>query len=102
MYKKNTPIFVKLSPDEKEENLKNLIEVSEKNNIDGIMLCREEFNNVPYGVVETDQDSNFLSITEKPQYKYLVNGGIYILSSRVINLIKKLQFKSFKGFETQG
>ena len=50
------------------------MELAEKNNIDGIMLCREEFNNVPYGVVEIDQDSNFLSITEKPQYKYLVNG----------------------------
>ena len=39
MYKKNTPIFVKLSPDETEENLKNLIEVSEKNNIDGFICC---------------------------------------------------------------
>ena len=66
-----------------------ILELAEKNNIDGIMLCREEFNNVPYGVVEIYQDSNFLSITEKPQYKYLVNGGIYILSSKVISLIKK-------------
>ncbi|MEK9608014.1 MAG: quinone-dependent dihydroorotate dehydrogenase, partial [Gammaproteobacteria bacterium] len=39
MYKKNTPIFVKLSPDETEENLKNLIEVSEKNSIDGFICC---------------------------------------------------------------
>ena len=39
MYKKNTPIFVKLSPDEKEENLKKLIEVSEKNSIDGFICC---------------------------------------------------------------
>jgi dihydroorotate dehydrogenase len=39
MYKKNTPIFVKLSPDETDENLKNLIEVSEKNNIDGFICC---------------------------------------------------------------
>jgi dihydroorotate dehydrogenase len=39
MYKKNTPIFVKLSPDETEENLKNIIEVSEKNSIDGFICC---------------------------------------------------------------
>ncbi len=39
MYKKNTPIFVKLSPDETDENLKNLIQVSEKNSIDGFICC---------------------------------------------------------------
>tara|TARA_B100001559_G_scaffold138029_1_gene115944 strand:+ start:4960 stop:5976 length:1017 start_codon:yes stop_codon:yes gene_type:complete len=39
LYKKNTPIFVKLSPDETNDNLKNLIEVSEKNNIDGFICC---------------------------------------------------------------
>ena len=66
-----------------------ILEFAEKNCIDGIMLCREEFNNIPYGVVETDDDSNFISISEKPEYKYLVNGGIYILSSRVISLLKK-------------
>ena len=39
MHNKNTPIFVKLSPDETEDNLKNLIKVSEKNNIDGFICC---------------------------------------------------------------
>jgi dihydroorotate dehydrogenase len=39
MHKKNTPIFIKLSPDETYENLKNLIEIAEKNNIDGFICC---------------------------------------------------------------
>ncbi len=39
MHKKNTPIFVKLSPDETDQNLKNLIEVSERNSIDGFICC---------------------------------------------------------------
>ncbi len=39
MHKKNTPILVKLSPDETDINLKNLIQVSEKNNIDGFICC---------------------------------------------------------------
>ena len=39
LHNKNTPIFVKLSPDETNENLKNLIEVSEKNSIDGFICC---------------------------------------------------------------
>ena len=44
MYKKNTPIFVKLSPDETDENLKNLIQVSEKNNIDGFISIEKKIN----------------------------------------------------------
>ena len=39
MHKKNTPIFIKLSPDETYENLKKLIEIAEKNNIDGFICC---------------------------------------------------------------
>ena len=39
MHKKKTPIFVKLSPDETEDNLKNIIHISEKNNIDGFICC---------------------------------------------------------------
>jgi len=39
LHNKNTPIFVKLSPDETYDNLKNLIEVSEKNSIDGFICC---------------------------------------------------------------
>ncbi len=49
MYKKNTPIFVKLSPEETDENLKNLIYVSEKNNIDGFICCNTTTeHNYPY------------------------------------------------------
>ena len=39
MHNKNTPIFIKLSPDETYENLKKLIEIAEKNNIDGFICC---------------------------------------------------------------
>jgi len=39
MHKQTTPIFVKLSPDESDDNLKNIIYISEKNNIDGFICC---------------------------------------------------------------
>ena len=39
MHKQNVPIFVKLSPDESDDNLKNIIYISEKNNIDGFICC---------------------------------------------------------------
>ena len=39
MHKQTIPIFVKLSPDESDDNLKNIIYISEKNNIDGFICC---------------------------------------------------------------
>ena len=39
MHKQNIPIFVKLSPDESDDNLKSIIYISEKNNIDGFICC---------------------------------------------------------------
>ena len=39
MHKQTIPIFVKLSPDESDDNLKNIIYISEKNCIDGFICC---------------------------------------------------------------
>jgi dihydroorotate dehydrogenase len=39
LHKQTIPIFVKLSPDESDDNLKNIIYISEKNNIDGFICC---------------------------------------------------------------
>ncbi len=39
MHKQTIPIFVKLSPDESDDNLKSIIYISEKNNIDGFICC---------------------------------------------------------------
>jgi len=77
MHKKNTPIFVKLSPDETDENLKNLIEVSEKNSIDGFICC---------------------NTTTEHSYPY--SGGMSgaMLSKKAENIQKKVaQFKQEKS-----
>ena len=72
-----------------EDNISSILENFQEQNIDGLMLCREEHNLIPYGVVESDLDSNFINIKEKPKYNYLVNGGIYILSKKILDLIKE-------------
>ena len=43
---------------------------------------------VPYGVIECD-DAWVKNITEKPVYKYLVNAGIYLLESSVLQYVPK-------------
>ena len=72
-----------------DDNIFSVLDYFERSSIDGLMLCREEFCSVPYGVVESDNKNNFITIKEKPKYKYLVNGGIYILTKKIIELIKQ-------------
>ena len=79
MYSKYTPIFLKLSPDESEINLKNIIQIAEKNNIDGFIcfntssnhsylkkggmsgaLLSEKAQNLQSKVVDLKQDTSIL------------------------------------------
>ena len=51
----------------------------------------EQSIQIPYGVVE--EEGNYLhSITEKPQKKYLVNAGIYVIDPEVLDYIHKNTF----------
>ena len=43
--------------------------------------------NVPYGVLESDNNNNIVSLTEKPTYTYFSNAGIYIFKKKFIDLI---------------
>ena len=42
--------------------------------------------NVPYAVIETEEDK-VVSLVEKPTYTYYSNAGIYLLKKEVIDLI---------------
>ncbi len=44
MHEKYTPIFLKLSPDEDDSNLKKIIEISERNNLDGFICSNTSTN----------------------------------------------------------
>lgn len=44
LYKKKTPVFLKISPDETDLNLKNIIQVAEKNNLDGFICTNTSIN----------------------------------------------------------
>lgn len=42
---------------------------------------------IPYGVCEIRNGGSLVSITEKPEYSYLVNTGMYVLKSSVLRYI---------------
>ena len=47
---------------------------------------------IDLGILETDQNNNFISYNEKPEYSFEVSSGIYILEPSVIGLIPKSKF----------
>tara|TARA_B100001059_G_C17560635_1_gene439895 strand:- start:62 stop:733 length:672 start_codon:yes stop_codon:yes gene_type:complete len=58
---------------------------------DATMCVKQYSHTVPYGIVN---HSNFKlkEIIEKPKYNFFINCGIYILSSKIVNKIKKPKY----------
>ena len=52
-------------------------------------ICSMKDIIIPYGVVQTDENGNILSMKEKPNYSQLVNTGVYVVEPYVINLIRE-------------
>ena len=51
-------------------------------------MCLSEIEiEVPYGVVNVDNDQNILNFQEKPIKKFLINSGIYVLNPSVLSFI---------------
>ena len=56
-------------------------------NYDLTIVASMQHHTIPYGVCEIENGGNLKSITEKPQYDFLVNTGMYILNSEVLKYI---------------
>ena len=48
--------------------------------------------NIPYGICDIESGGNLLEIREKPDFSFLVNTGMYILNSKVIEIIPRNEF----------
>lgn len=47
---------------------------------------------VPYAVLEADENQKVQSLKEKPRYTYFSNAGIYIVKKKILNMIPKNEF----------
>ena len=47
---------------------------------------------VPYGVCEINDDGILKNLKEKPEYDFLVNSGMYVVSPKILDLIPVNQF----------
>tara|TARA_B100001093_G_scaffold503352_1_gene557611 strand:- start:294 stop:1343 length:1050 start_codon:yes stop_codon:yes gene_type:complete len=60
-----------------------------KGNYDLTLVASMKEYVIPYGSCELNSDGSLLRINEKPEYDFLINTGLYVLNSDIINLIPK-------------
>lgn len=71
-------------------NFRSLLEFHVENKASATMCLHEYTIEIPYGVAETD-GQRLVSVVEKPEHKYLVNAGIYILNPDCLDYIPQEQ-----------
>ncbi len=67
----------------------DILSFHKKNKNDITMICAKKHITIPYGIVNTDQDSVLESIEEKPEYSFLTNTAMYILEPFVLKDLRK-------------
>ena len=70
-----------------EVDLKALTVFHFRHGYDGTVGAAPYEVDIPYGVLRHDDSGLLTGVDEKPTYQYLVAGGIYLLSPRIIGLV---------------
>lgn len=70
-------------------NFLNLLEHHNKSQSMATMCIRSHVHQIPYGVINFDDDNKLRNIQEKPSYNHFVSSGIYVLNPSVLNFIKR-------------
>lgn len=87
----NEPFFVMNGDLLTNVNFEHLLDYHSAHNAVATMCVREYDFQVPYGVVNMEENK-IVSIQEKPIHKFLVSAGIYLLNPETIGLISKNDF----------
>jgi dTDP-glucose pyrophosphorylase len=56
------------------------------------VVCKEDGVDISYGVIETDGNGDFSSISEKPRLSFLINTGIYVIDPSILRLVPDERF----------
>ena len=67
----------------------SIIEFHKKNSYDLTLVTSMRNYTIPYGVCNIDKSGQLIKMTEKPEYDYLVNTGLYVLEPKLFDLIPK-------------
>ena len=81
------PIFVTNCDIIVRADYRDLLSFHENNGSDITLVASMKNYVIPYGTCELDGDGYLKQITEKPEYDFLVNTGLYVLNPDVLHLI---------------
>ncbi|MFH2067772.1 MAG: nucleotidyltransferase family protein [Pseudomonadota bacterium] len=87
MGKLRKPFFVSNCDIVIETDYADLYRFHTQNNFDITLVASTKQFNIPYGICELNEKGCLENITEKPQYNFLVNTGLYVLNPAVIEQI---------------
>ncbi len=68
-------------------DLADLVAFHDDNHYDLTLVASLKDYNIPYGVCELEKGGCLARITEKPQYSFLINTGMYVVRRNRLNLI---------------
>lgn len=87
-----TPFFVTNCDIIVKADYKSIYAFHQKHNYDITLVASLKEYIIPYGTCELNNEGHLSQINEKPQYDFLINTGLYVLSPSILKLIKKNQF----------
>lgn len=85
--KLNKPFFVSNCDIIVEANYADIFRFHTKKNYDITLVASTKQYNIPYGICELNSNGSLKKILEKPEYRFLVNTGLYVLNPSVLGLI---------------
>ena len=87
-----TPFFVSNCDIIVDQDFRDVYEYHCENKNDLTVVTAVKSYKIPYGVVEAGDNGVFVNITEKPEWTYKINTGVYVLNPEVVAEIPKNQF----------
>lgn len=69
-----------------------LLSYHKEQNSTATMCIRKDSYQIPYGVIEVDDENNIKAMKEKPINEFFINTGIYVLNPEVLNYVPKNEF----------
>lgn len=88
----NTPFFVSNCDIVIDQDYRDVYDYHMNNKNMITIVAAVKSYKIPYGVVESGENGSLISLSEKPEINYMINTGVYLLNSELINDIPEDQF----------
>ena len=87
-----SPFFVSNCDSINAQDYRDVYDYHCSNHNDMTIVTMVKSFKIPYGVIETGEDGLMVDLKEKPEHTYMVNSGVYILNSELIDEIPYGEF----------